>query len=41
MLLHVGTAPDGSPVELYARLPELGEGGVVTWVVPAGASVLE
>src|SRR5215469_10475132 len=41
MLLHVGTAPDGSPVELYARLPELGEGEVLASVVPAGASVLE
>jgi SAM-dependent methyltransferase len=41
MLLHVGTAPDGSPVELYARLPELGEGQVVASVVPAGGSVLE
>jgi SAM-dependent methyltransferase len=34
-------APDGSPVELYARLPELGEGEVVASVLPAGASVLE
>jgi SAM-dependent methyltransferase len=34
-------APDGSPVELYARLPELGEGEIVARVVPAGASVLE
>lgn len=41
MLLSVGTAPDGSPVELYARLPELGEGEVVASVLPAGASVLE
>lgn len=41
MLPHVGTAPDGSPVELYTRLPELGEGDVVASVVPAGASVLE
>jgi SAM-dependent methyltransferase len=35
------TAPDGSPVGLYARLPELGEGEVVASVVPVGASVLE
>jgi SAM-dependent methyltransferase len=35
------TAPDGSPVGLYARLPELGEGEVVAEVLPAGASVLE
>jgi SAM-dependent methyltransferase len=41
MLFHVGTAPDGSPVELYMRLPELGEGDVVASVVPAGSSVLE
>lgn len=34
-------APDGSPVELYARLPELGEGEVVALAVHAGASVLE
>lgn len=35
------SAPDGSPVELYALLPELGEGDVVAQVVPAGASILE
>ncbi len=34
-------APDGSPVGLYARLPELGEGEVVASVLAAGASVLE
>ena len=34
-------APDGSPVGLYARLPELGEGEVVAAVLPAEASVLE
>ena len=34
-------APDGSPVGLYARVPELGEGDVVASVLPAGASVLE
>ncbi len=34
-------APDGSPVELYARLPELGEGEVIASAVRAGASVLE
>jgi SAM-dependent methyltransferase len=34
-------APDGSPVGVYARLPELGEGDVVAAVLPAGASVLE
>jgi SAM-dependent methyltransferase len=37
----MGAAPDGSPVEVYARLPELGEGEVVASVLPAGASVLE
>jgi SAM-dependent methyltransferase len=41
MLPGVRTAPDGSPVGFYARLPELGEGEVVASVVPAGASVLE
>jgi SAM-dependent methyltransferase len=35
------SAPDGSPVALYARLPELGEGEIVASVVPAGSSVLE
>ena len=35
------TAPDGSPVGLYTRLPELGEGEVVASVLAAGASVLE
>jgi SAM-dependent methyltransferase len=35
------TAPDGSPVELYARLPELGEAEIVASVLPGGASVLE
>jgi len=34
-------APDGSPVEVYARLPELGEGEIVAPGIPAGASVLE
>lgn len=35
------SAPDGSPVGLYARVPELGEGEIVASVVAAGASVLE
>lgn len=35
------TAPDGSPVDVYLRLPELGEGQVVASVLLAGASVLE
>jgi SAM-dependent methyltransferase len=34
-------APDGSPVGLFARLPELGEGEVVAAVLPSGASLLE
>ncbi|MGH2977080.1 MAG: class I SAM-dependent methyltransferase [Gaiellaceae bacterium] len=37
----MGTAPDGSPVGVYTRLPELGEGEIVAAVLPAGASVLE
>ena len=37
----MSAAPDGSPVELYARLPDLGEGDVVASVLRAGASVLE
>jgi SAM-dependent methyltransferase len=37
----MGTAPDGSPVGVYVRLPELGEGEIVASVLPAGASVLE
>ena len=41
MLQGVGTAPDGSPVEVYERLPEMGEGELVASVVPAEASVLE
>jgi SAM-dependent methyltransferase len=41
MLQGVGTAPDGSPVEVYERLPELGEGDLVASAVLAGATVLE
>jgi SAM-dependent methyltransferase len=41
MLLAMATAPDGSPVDVYARLPELGEGEIVASVLPTGASVLE
>ena len=41
MLPGVGAAPDGSPVEVYTRLPEMGEGEAVAEVVHAGASVLE
>lgn len=41
MLPGVSTAPDGSPVEVYSRLPELGEGEVVASVLQTGASVLE
>lgn len=41
MLPGVSTAPDGSPVEVYRQLPELGEGELVASAVPAGATVLE
>jgi len=41
MLFVMNAAPDGSPVEVYARLPELAEGEIVASVLPAGASVLE
>jgi SAM-dependent methyltransferase len=37
----VGIAPDGSPVDVYALLPELGEGDRVARAVPAGGSILE
>lgn len=37
----MSAAPDGSPVELYARLPEMGEGERIAEAVPAGGSVLE
>jgi SAM-dependent methyltransferase len=37
----MSTAPDGSPIGLYTRLPELGEGEIVAAVLPAGALVLE
>jgi len=37
----MSVAPDGSPVELYALLRDLGEGDVVAEAVPAGASILE
>jgi len=37
----MSTAPDGSPVEVYERLPELGEGEIVASVLAAGSSVLE
>jgi SAM-dependent methyltransferase len=35
------TAPDGSPVDLYALLPERGEGEVVARAVRPGAEILE
>jgi SAM-dependent methyltransferase len=37
----VVTARDGSPVELYALLPDRGEGEIVAAALPAGASILE
>ena len=36
-----GTAPDGSPVALYARLPPLGEPELIHDAIPAGAEILE
>lgn len=36
-----GSAPDGSPVVLYARLPSLGEPELIHEAVPAGAEILE
>ena len=35
------TAPDGSPVGLYATLPPLGEPQVIHEAVPAGSAILE
>jgi len=37
----VNAAPDGSPVDLYALLPERGEGTRVAEAVPSGGSILE
>jgi SAM-dependent methyltransferase len=37
----MATAPDGSPVELYAMLPPLGEGDRVAQALPPPAGVLE
>jgi SAM-dependent methyltransferase len=37
----VVTARDGSPVDVYLRLPDRGEGDIVASAVPAGASILE
>ncbi len=37
----MSTAPDGSPVDVYALLPELGEGDRVAQAVPPGGSILE
>jgi SAM-dependent methyltransferase len=34
-------APDGSPVELYALLPDLGEGEIVARAVPEGGEIVE
>ena len=34
-------APDGSPVELYLRLPPRGEAEIVHDAIPAGAEILE
>ena len=37
----MGVAPDGSPVEVYRRLPNRGEGELVAAALPAPASLLE
>jgi SAM-dependent methyltransferase len=37
----MGVTEDGSPVEVYLRLPETGEADLVASVVPPGSSVLE
>jgi hypothetical protein len=37
----VTTAPDGSPFDLYLRLPSFGEAEQIQGLVPPGASVLE
>jgi SAM-dependent methyltransferase len=37
----MSTAPDGSPVELYLRLPSFGEARQVHELIPGGAGVLE
>jgi SAM-dependent methyltransferase len=37
----VTTARDGSPVELYARMPTFGEPELVQGAIPAGAAILE
>lgn len=34
-------APDGSPVELYARMPTFGEPELIHRAIPAGADILE
>jgi SAM-dependent methyltransferase len=34
-------APDGSPVEIYRRLPATGEPELIHGAIPAGASILE
>src|SRR5918999_2721713 len=34
-------APDGSPVDLYLRLPSFGEPEIVHAAIPTGASILE
>ena len=37
----MSVAPDGSPVEVYLRLPERGEGDLVAAAIPPPASLLE
>jgi SAM-dependent methyltransferase len=39
--VRVEVAPDGSPVEVYRRLPATGEPELIHAAIPAGASILE
>jgi SAM-dependent methyltransferase len=41
MVAEAGVAPDGSPVELYLRLPGDREAGLIDAAVPAGSRVLD
>src|SRR5688500_17840198 len=34
-------APDGSPIEMYTRMPTFGEPEIVHAAIPAGAAILE
>ena len=41
MTIPPDVAPDGSPVEVYGRLPPMGEAELIHRAVPDGASILE